>query len=326
MATDILGITNPTDEIDVRFMTYTQARKQVLQGKMDGHGLPNYAYSMDYELRKKLDAIPNLYSIGKKIMGTYAARQTKILNMRALKVGPTQFPDVYQMGCDCARILGIGIPNIFIVDDQSLNAYTYAFDDVEPIIVIHSGLYERLTPGELRCIIGHECGHIHNQHGVYSFLSTLLMNTGTVSLALIPAVTSNLLNLLTLGAQLALKAWDRAGEVTCDRAGMICAENLEDAYSGMAKFMYGAAFGERKIDYNAIRAQLDTQMNNITKFEEVLNTHPATARRIAAQMEFAECEILYQWRPDMKQHGIPMRGKQETDANCRKYIDITKKG
>lgn len=315
---------NPIDSVNVSFPDYVSKRKMMESSRMSGNGLPNYAYAMDYELRKKLDAIPHLYSIGRKICATYVSRQTKLYNIHAVKVGPTQFEDVYAMGCDCAKTLGIGIPNIFIHNDQSLNAFTYAYDDFEPMIVIHSGLYERMTPGELRCIIGHECGHIHNQHGVYDMLGQILLNVGLSSAsAFIPA---ELLNLLTLGSQIALKAWSRAAEVTCDRAGMICAEDLNDAYTSEAKLMYGAAFGEHKIDLSAIRTQLDTQVGNITKYEELVYSHPSTARRIAAEMEFAECEVLYQWRPELKTPGQVMRTKQETDNRCRKVIDLTEKG
>lgn len=314
----------PVEQINVSFSDYVRNKKLIESGRMDGNGLPNYAYAMDYELRKNLDAIPHLYSVGKKIGATWVAREIKRFNMQAIKVGPTQFPDVYQMGCDCARILGIGIPNIFILNDQTLNAYTYAFDDIEPIIIIHSGLYERMTPGELRCVIGHECGHIHNQHGVYNLLCTLLLEVGISSLSTM--IPTGLLNLVTLSSQIALQAWSRAAEVTCDRAGMICSEHIEDAYSTEAKLMYGGAFGEHVIDYSAIREQLQNQMGNITKYEELIYSHPSGTRRIAAEMEFAECELLYQWRPELKTHGMVMRSKKETDERCKKVIDLTKKG
>lgn len=315
---------NPVNEINVSFPSYVRSRKLSEDRKMDGNGLPNYAYAMDYELRKRLDAIPHLYSIGKKICGTYVARQTRFFNIHSIKVGPNQFPDVYEIGCDCARILGIGIPNIFILNDQTMNAFTYAYDDMEPMIVIHSGLFERMTPGELRCVIGHECGHIHNQHGVYDLLCKLLLTVGVDSL--IRFVPAELLNLLTLSSQYALKTWSRAAEVTCDRAGMICSNSIEDSYSVQAKLMYGAAFGEHEIDFASIRKQLENQVNNIVKYAELRDDHPSGARRIAAEMEFAECDLLYRWRPELKKHGVTMRSKKETDDRCRKIIDLTKNG
>ena len=165
--------------------------------------------------------------MAKKICGTYASRTLQEINIAGLLVGPEQYPDVYQMGCDCARILGIGIPNIYIINDQTLNAYTIGTDDIEPLIVIHSGLYERVTPGELRCVIGHECGHIQNQHGIYDMLKQILVAAGDLCrrTALRPVDEPDDHRAFSF----LLNAWSRAAEVTCDRAGMICSERVEDA-------------------------------------------------------------------------------------------------
>ena len=51
-----------------------------------------------------------------------------------------------------------------------LNAGTYGTNE-ESFIVVHSALVDAYTDEELRFVIGHECGHIHNSHVVY--LTTL---------------------------------------------------------------------------------------------------------------------------------------------------------
>ncbi|MEY8337146.1 M48 family metallopeptidase [Lachnospiraceae bacterium 62-35] len=316
---------NPLQGMPFGFQDYVKRRKSMENSKLSGNGLPDYAFSMDFELRKKLDAIPQLYNIGKKICGTVASRCMQEYNRAALLVGPDQFPDVYQIGCDCARRLGIGIPNIYIVNDPSLNAFTYATDDIAPLIVVHSGLYERFTPGELRCVIGHECGHIHNQHGVYNMLGQILLTGGLQ--AMVGAVPAYALTLLTVSSQLALSAWSRAAEVTCDRAGLICCERVEDAYQVNAKLMYGAALGEHNtVNLDALRSQLELQMSNMAKMDELWADHPSSARRIVAEMEFAECEVFYRWRPELKSPGQIMRIKEETDGRCRRFVDVMKKG
>ena len=152
----------------------------------------------------------------------------------------------------------------------------------------------------------------------------MILEVGISSLNTI--VPAGLLNLLTYSSQIALRTWSRAAEVTCDRAGMICSDHIEDAYNIQAKLMYGGAFGEHVIDYAAIRDQLQNQMGNITKYEELIYDHPSGTRRIAAEMEFAECDLLYQWRPELKTHGVIMRSKAETDERCKKVIDLTKNG
>lgn len=314
---------SPVRSMEHSFRTYVKRRKAVEERRMSGNGLPDYAFSVDYEYRKKLDAIPHFYNLAKKICATYASRTLQETNLRGMLVGPEQYPDIYQMGCDCARILGIGIPNIYIVNDQSINAYTVGTDDVEPLIVIHSGLYERVTPGELRCVIGHECGHIHNQHGVYNMIKQLLMAAGTSAAGMISA---QLMNLMTMGAEFLLNAWSRAAEVTCDRAGMICGERVEDAYNVNAKLLYGAAIGDQgTVNLEALKKQLEMQMGTIARLDELLTSHPTSVRRIMAEMEFSECEVFYRWRPELKEAGQNMRSREETDERCRRYVDVVRK-
>lgn len=313
---------NPLSAINTSFHNYILERKKAEKFHMDGNGLPDYAFALDYELRKKLDAIPNFYEISRKVAATYASRELQVINQEAIAVTPRQFSDVYSMGQDCAKILGIGIPNIYIKSSPVLNAYAYCTDDIEPLIVIHSALYERLTPGELKTVIGHECGHIHNMHGVYSIMAAILFEGA--SLVLAGGITRAMFNLVTYGAQFALNSWNRAKEVTSDRAGMICCDRLEDTYTAQAKLFYGAAFGNHEIDLDEIMKQLDMQKNNITGFLELTRTHPIAARRIMAEKYFADCEILYSWRPDLKQPGQTILSRERTDELCKTCISIIK--
>lgn len=315
---------SPLSSIDCSFGNYLAKRKMMDAHRMDGNGIPDYAFAMDYECRKKLDSIPRFYNMAKTITGTYVSRMTHEYTRTSMAVGPTQFPEVYRIACDCARTLGIGIPNVFIENNPTTNAFTYAMDDIEPIIVVHSGLMERLSGGELKYIIGHECGHIQNYHSAYEHLSQLILNAG---LGAASGLGRQIAELLTQGSRALLAAWSRAAEVTADRAGMLCADRPEDCYSALAKLMYGGSIGNTpEIDYEAIRSQLEHTVSSIAKYGEILDSHPAVARRIAALQEFRECESYYEWRPDQKVPGQLMRIKAETDERCRRFIDLTKRG
>ena len=65
---------SPLRSMEHSFRAYTARRKAVEERRMSGNGLPDYAFSSDYEYRKRLDAIPHFYSVAKKICGTYASR------------------------------------------------------------------------------------------------------------------------------------------------------------------------------------------------------------------------------------------------------------
>ena len=309
--------------IDPSFRNYVNRRKQQLAAHIAGNGLPDYAFSVDYELRKKLDSIPQFYNVSKNICATYASRTLQIINQSALAVGPNQLPEVYDICRECAKRLGIGIPSLYILDSRELNAYTIATDDIEPLIVVHSSLYERFSKGELKAVIGHECGHIHNSHGVYNIMAQILMATGVNTLA--GTISSAISTIVSLGANYALKAWYRAEEVTCDRAGMICCDHLEDCYSVMAKFMHGAMRGDFTISYEELEKQLDMQKSTITRLEELERDHPSSVRRIQAERAFSECELFYRWRPDLRTPGQTLYSKHDTDEKCRQYVSVLEK-
>lgn len=307
---------NPLDKIDVSFQHYLNWRKTTSQNHMEG-GIPDYAYDLDYELRQKMTAIPHFERMCRAVSGTVENRQLHIINQEGLAVGPQQFPEVYQAGVDCARILGIGIPNIYVVNNVQMNAYTCATDDASPLIVIYSGMLERMTNRELRAVIGHECGHIHNRHAVFQNVINILLGSAAGTLGGV---------LLTQAGAAAMLAWSRAAEVTADRAALICSEEFEDVISSDKKLLYGAAFGEHEVQIEPLRKQLERMLNSPTAFLELQNTHPGTARRLVAEMEFIECETLYRWRPEKKKPGQVMRTKKETDARCRKFIALLAKG
>ena len=51
-----------------------------------------------------------------------------------------------------------------------MNAMTFGTND-DAFILVHSALVDHFDDEELLSVIGHECGHIHNDHVVY--LTTL---------------------------------------------------------------------------------------------------------------------------------------------------------
>lgn len=334
MSYDLNTSPSPLADLDYRFTSYLSKRKAYLSKHMQGNGLPDYAYKMDYEYRKMLDSIPGLYDTARKICATTVAKQLQISNFSDLAVGPNQFPEVYEIACDCAKRLGIGIPNVYITSTHDasrgavsvLNAWTYAYDDVEPFIVITEFALERLTMGELKALIGHECGHIHNNHGIYDNLAVLLANIGLSNLGMID---QTLVKLLTAGVQMTLKMWSRAAEVSADRAALICCDNLEDAFSLDKKMLYGGVKIEDKIttelDIESLQKQLSVSYDSAVRYLEMNFSHPTTIKRILAEMEFAECETFYSWRPDLKKAGRIVRTKEETDQRCKKFIDVTSK-
>jgi Zn-dependent protease with chaperone function len=315
---------NPTDIIDVRFNEYVKERKTVTDVHME-KGVPNYAFGNDYSLQRKIKAIPGAFPLAKSIANYVVPLYKQMLNLESLKAGPKQFPDIYRMVVDCSRTLGIGIPTTFIKNDTEMNAYAYATEDDAPLIVLTSGLVERLTPGEVKYVIGHECGHIHNNHVTFKIAADLILTTGMLGGVIALPGLIPMLQLATLPMRFAFRAWSRAAEITADRAGVICSDNMEDVISATAKFMYGGTFNRNEIDLDTLYKQYERMRETSVRLLEIDSTHPASTRRIFAAKEFMNSDILYKWRPEWKQPGINFLSKQELDLRCNKIISVTKR-
>ncbi len=312
--------TNPTIVMDISLSNYIDKKKTLLGAHLEG-GLPDYAYGLDFSLRQKLKAIPGFYALAKAITNTYVPLTKQQLNMNAIRVGPSQFPGIYEMTVDCARTLGIGIPTVFIKPEPAvINASTLAFEDDAPLIILNSALVERFTQNELKAVLGHECGHIHNNHGIYNTAAELILNSMQIG---IPGV-NQILQLVSMPLRWAFNSWSRAAEVTCDRAGVICTGNLDDTMHVMAKFMYGSMMNQAEVNIEDAMKQYEALRSTPVRILELEYDHPVPIRRLFALKEFANSEALLRWHPEMRTPDMQPLSKQELDARCEKYIGVIK--
>ena len=310
---------NPTDDINLNFADYVRERSSRIGKHLQG-GIPDYAFASDYATRQKIAAIPGAFQLGKAITSQVVPRQRQMYNMSGLRVGPNQFPEIYQMVRDCSELLGIGIPTTFITAELGvLNAFALAIEDAEPMIVLNSSIVERMTPQELKAVIGHECGHVHNNHGIYNVLANLLINGIGAS---IPGIRE-ILALVSLPLRVAIQTWSRAAEVTCDRAGVLCCGEADSTISAQSKLLSGGLLSDHQINVDALLEQHDSLRSSPVRMLELLNTHPAGVRRILAAKEFINSQVFYDWHPELKEPDMHLYSKDELDAHCAKYVSVS---
>lgn len=311
---------NPTDEIQLNFADYVRERGSRIGKHLQG-GVPDYAFASDYATRQKIAAIPGAFQLGKAITSQVVPRQRQLYNMNGLRVGPNQFPDIYRMVRDCSELLGIGIPTTFVTSALGeLNAFAVATEDAEPMIVLNSSIVERMTPQELKAVIGHECGHVHNNHGIYNILASLLIDGVGMS---IPGVRE-ILALASLPLRIAIQTWSRAAEVTCDRAGALCCGEVESTISAQSKLLSGGLLSGHQVNVDALLEQYDALRTSPVRITEMLSTHPAGVRRILAAKEFANSQVFYSWHPELKAPDMNLYTREELDARCARYISVAK--
>ena len=317
----MLLTSNPTKEVDISLQKYISARERTSQAHME-KGIPDYAFDLDIEMRRKIDAVPLMYKFFDYIMKTYMPMFRQELNLGCILTGPNQFPEIYDMGEECARRLGIGIPKVYVKYDPYLNASAYAFDDAEPIIVVHTSLIEAMTPGELKVIIGHECGHIHNNHVTYKMASEMILQVGTGTAATLIPGLELFLSLFTVGVRVLFQDWSRCAEITCDRAGVICADDLKDTVMALAKMQTGGIGSLDGINFDEYIRQIDESQSTPGRLLEMFSTHPITHKRVLAARLFSQCDLLYKWRPEWKTPDMIVQPKLMTDKKCREFISV----
>ena len=142
-------------------------------------------------------------------------------------------------------------------------------------------LAKPLDPDELLSVIGHECGHIHNNHVVY--LTAMHYLTHIAGL-----FTRN----LALPALLGLRAWSRRAEVTSDRAGALCAGSVEVALKAITKLALGSQKLYDELNIEAFLEQHQEAQSSLGRYGEVLASHPWLPKRVLALRAFAESQLF----------------------------------
>lgn len=127
---------------------------------------------------------------------------------------------IIQMTRECADILGVQPPRVFIEGNPFPNAYVTGLQEPH-ILVITSGLLNLMdeSPDELRFVIAHELGHIKAQHIRSLLIGRFIFGAVIGKSAQSQTTIGDVGAVATFGT---LMHWVREAEYTADRAGLIC--------------------------------------------------------------------------------------------------------
>jgi Zn-dependent protease with chaperone function len=92
-------------------------------------------------------------------------------------------------------------------------------------------------------------------------------------------------------ALVALRAWSRRAEVTCDRAAMLVVKNASAAERAIAKLAVGSSKLFEEFDLEAFLEQHAEGAEGIGRFMEVFATHPWLPKRVLSMRVFAESSL-----------------------------------
>jgi Zn-dependent protease with chaperone function len=259
-------------------------------GRDPGHA---YAYAWDKKTRATFERVKAVeLAVAATVRMFKNVGKAQLLG-NAVRIGPRQFPRMHALTEKCASTLGINTPAVYVVNNPHLNAMTFGTND-DSFIIVHSALVDHHTDEELLSVIGHECGHIHNNHVVYLTAMYYLRH-----------LAGFLLQQVALPATLALQAWSRRAEITCDRAGALCAGDMDAAVRALAKLALGSQKLYEQLDIDAFVEQNEESQASFGRFSEVLATHPWLSKRVLALKTFGESE-LYRRHVGIGNDGLSM--------------------
>jgi len=257
-------------------------------------GKHEYIHPLDSKALAALRAIPGIDTALKKLLSVTGENAIRVMFMAsAVKVTPTQCPDLHAKLQICCTTLGVDMPDLFIQQSPVVNAFTGGVD--KPVIVLHSGLIERLTDEETLAVIAHEVGHIHAEHVLYLTAARLFEALANLSISRLVPGAEIVKFIISAGIGSALLAWSRRAELSCDRAALLVTQDPHVIGRTMMK-LAGGTFAS-KIDYDqfldqAREFQKNYDENKLDKFwADIINaglSHPFPIYRVSEILEWVE--------------------------------------
>jgi uncharacterized tellurite resistance protein B-like protein len=191
----------------------------------------------------------------------------------AVRVDLRLIPGVARSFQDLRERAAIAAPmEAYVYEESSINAFV-AKGRTHVLIVLSSGAVNSLSDGELQFVVGHEIGHAIFGH--------------------VDVATPYLLEHGRLDARgcMQVLAWQRAAEISADRAGLVCCGSLDVAATALFKTLSGLTLEGSGIQPAEFAAQWDHLEREVVEGGESDHwqlSHPFPPLRMKAMMLFWE--------------------------------------
>ena len=244
-----------------------------------------FRHPLDLEATNALKQLPGIDIAIRSVLGSVAEQFFYLNNIASsVLVSEKQLPHLHKLLIEACNILDLEPPQLYVQQNPTPNAYTFAMRGEKPFIVLHTSLIEMLTPEEIQAVIAHELGHLKCEHGVYLTMANVLV----LAANLLPAWGTVLAQTL----QDRMLQWIRCAEFSCDRAALLAIQEPRVVMSVLMKLAGGSptlapmlnldAFIEQAKAYDSIGTDSMGEMLQAAQTAQL--THPVPvirAREIA---------------------------------------------
>jgi len=215
---------------------------------------------------------------------------------RAQEVSPEEAPQIHQMVEELAHEAGIPKPRVYIIPDESPNAFATGRNPQHAAVAATQGIIRLLSPVELKGVLGHELGHVLNRDILISTIAATLAGAIMIlaSMARWGAILGmgrddeeggGILGVLVMSiiapiaAMLIQMAISRSREYLADETGARLAHNPES----LARALEKLSLGTQRIPMDASPATAHMFIVNPLTGRSLMNlfsTHPPIEERV----------------------------------------------
>jgi heat shock protein HtpX len=215
---------------------------------------------------------------------------------RAQEVSPTEAPQIHQMVEELAHEAGIPKPRVYLIPDDSPNAFATGRNPQHAAVAATQGIIRLLTPVELKGVLGHELGHVLNRDILISTIAATLAGAIMIlaSMARWGAILGmgrdddeggGILGVLVLSiiapiaAMLVQMAVSRSREYLADETGAHLTHNPES----LARALEKLSVGTQRVPMDASPATAHMFIVNPLSGGSLMNlfsTHPPIEERV----------------------------------------------
>lgn len=121
-----------------------------------------------------------IFSLFGSVGGYYFSDSIVLAASQARPITKEQNREIYNLVENLAITAGIPLPRIYLIQDSAMNAFATGRDPQHAVVVLTTGIIQRLDRSELEGVIAHELSHVKNFD--IRFATLVVVFVGIISL------------------------------------------------------------------------------------------------------------------------------------------------
>ena len=287
--------------------------------QLEGISPRAYQHPADRAATAALGKVPYLDEVVRRLVALGYERALRAAALgSAVRLGEDQLPAIWALQREVFNVLDIDhVPPLYLTQFPMANAYAIGTD--RPIVVLNSELVRLLDAEGRRVVLAHEAAHIQSDHVLYQTALLILLRLG--SSARLPVLAG----LPLLAITMALLEWQRAAELSCDRAAALVTRRPEAVCRTMMTLAAGEAAADLNLDAFVAQGmeyeEAGSGLERLTRMLQDLQvTHPLPVRRVRMLLDWVrEGDYDRMVRGDYVRRGEEASAREEAEAAGAHY-------